>query len=95
MESPHKDLIIHLITQDLLYHHMIYGVQKHEVHIEFYPDFATAVLQLMGYAVEDQEDHLTDVYSQFMERASQLDTRNELQMKAWAEECYLALKRDE
>ena len=55
MESTQKDLIIHLIIQDLLYHRMIYGVQKHEVHIEFYPDLATAVLLLMGYAVDEQE----------------------------------------
>lgn len=92
MESPSKKLILHLIIQDLLYHHMVYGLQKHEVHIEFYPDFATAVLQLMGYAADDQEDRLTDVYSQFMDKAALLDNKDELQMHAWAEECYLALK---
>ena len=91
MESSTKALVLHLIVQDLLYHHMIYGLQKHEVHVEFYPDFATAVLQLMGYAPDEQEDHLTDIYSQFMDKAAQLDSKDELQIRAWAEECYLAL----
>ena len=91
MKTQHKDLILHLITQDLLYHRMIYGVQEHEVHIEFYPDLATAVLLLMGYAVENQEDQLSDIYNQFMAKVDGSELDSELQLKAWAEECYLAL----
>lgn len=91
MESTQKDLIIHLIIQDLLYHRMIYGVQKHEVHIEFYPDLATAVLLLMGYSNEDQEDSLTDMYNQFMGKVDGSELESDLQIRAWAEECYLAL----
>ncbi len=91
MKTQHKDLILHLITQDLLYHRMIYGVQKHEVHIEFYPDLATAVLQLMGYAVDEQKDHLNDTYNQFMAKVDGLETESDLQLKNWAEQCYLAL----
>ena len=91
MESTQKDLIIHLIIQDLLYHRMIYGVQKHEVHIEFYPDLATAVLLLMGYAVDEQEDSLTDMYNQFMGKVDGSELESDLQLRAWAEECYLAL----
>lgn len=91
MKTQHKDLILHLITQDLLYHRMIYGVQKHEVHIEFYPDLATAVLRLMGYAAENQEDRLSDIYNQFMAKVNVLESQDELQLQAWAEECFLAL----
>ncbi|GAB5526895.1 MAG: hypothetical protein Roseis2KO_47670 [Roseivirga sp.] len=91
MKTQHKDLILHLIIQDLLYHRMIYGIQKHEVHIEFYPDLATAVLQLMGYAIEAQEDYLSDIYNQFMAKVDVPELDSDLQVKAWAEECYLAL----
>lgn len=91
MDSTQKDLAIHLIIQDLLYHRMIYGVQKHEVHIEFYPDLATAVLQLMGYSVDNQADSLTDTYNQFMGKVDGSELESDLQVRAWAEECYLAL----
>jgi hypothetical protein len=91
MESTQKDLVIHLIIQDLLYHRMIYGVQKHEVHIEFYPDLASAVLQLMGHDMAAQEDSLTDTYNQFMGKVDGAELDSDLQVRAWAEECYLAL----
>lgn len=88
MESQQKDLIIHLIIQDLLYHRMIYGVQKHDVHIEFYPDLATVVLKLMGLHDEDEEDNLTDTYNRFMGRVDSHEYMGEEQARAWAEECY-------
>lgn len=91
MESTQKDLVIHLIIQDLLYHRMIYGVQKHEVHIEFYPDLASAVLQLMGHDMATQQDSLTDTYNQFMGKVDGAELDSDLQVRAWAEECYLAL----
>ena len=91
MESQQKDLIIHLIIQDLLYHRMIYGVQKHDVHIEFYPDLASVVLKLMGLYTEDEEDSLTDTYNQFMGRVDGHEYMGEQQARVWAEECYQAL----
>ena len=90
MQSQQKDLVIHLIIQDLLYHRMIYGVQKHDVHIEFYPDLASVVLQLMGHAEENAEDELTDTYNRFMGRVDGKDLNRE-QARSLAEECYLAL----
>ena len=90
MQSQQKDLVIHLIIQDLLYHRMIYGVQKHDVHIEFYPDLATAVLQLMGYTEETAEDELTDTYNRFMGRVDGQEL-DEAGARNLAEECYLAL----
>ena len=90
MQSQQKDLVIHLIIQDLLYHRMIYGVQKHDVHIEFYPDLASAVLQLMGYTEETAEDELTDTYNRFMGRVDGQEL-DEAGARNLAEECYLAL----
>ena len=90
MQSQQKDLVIHLIIQDLLYHRMIYGVQKHDVHIEFYPDLASAVLILMGYTEETAEDELTDTYNRFMGRVDGQDL-DEAGARSLAEECYLAL----
>ncbi len=90
MQSQQKDLVIHLIIQDLLYHRMIYAVQKHDVHIEFYPDIASAVLTLLGHNAE-QDDDLTDTYNGFMGRVDGQQELDKLQAKELAEECYLAL----
>lgn len=91
MESAQKDLVIHLIIQDLLYHRMIYGVQKHDVHIEYYPDFVTPVLRLLGHSEVESDDVLTDTYTRFMGRVDGAGDLNEELARVWAEECYLAL----
>ena len=91
MQSQQKDLVIHLIIQDLLYHRMIYAVQKHDVHIEFYPDIASAVLTLMGHNAETDDD-LTDLYNGFMGRVDGQETAlDKAEAAVLAEECYLAL----
>lgn len=90
MQSQQKDLVIHLIIQDLLYHRMIYAVQKHDVHIEFYPDIASAVLTLMGYNAET-DDELTDRYNQFMGRVDGQDGLGKPEAERLAEECFMAL----
>ena len=91
MQSQQKDLVIHLIIQDLLYHRMIYAVQKHDVHIEFYPDIASAVLTLMGHNAET-DDALTDLYNGFMGRVDgQENALDKAAAAVLAEECYLAL----
>ena len=77
MKTNHQ-LAYHLIMQDLLYHRMIYGVQKHDVHIEFYPDLATVVLQLLG--LDDGSDgELTDLYTGLMAKVEALGKEDELE----------------
>jgi len=90
MQSQQKDLVIHLIIQDILYHRMIYAVQKHDVHIEFYPDIASAVLTLLGHNAE-VDDELTDMYNGFMGRVDGQEALDNAEAEILAEECYLAL----
>lgn len=90
MQSQQKDLVIHLIIQDLLYHRMIYGVQKLDVHIEFYPDIASAVLTMLGHDIES-DDEITDVYNRFMGRVDGQEDLDVAGAELLAEECYLAL----
>ena len=77
MKTNHQ-LAHHLIMQDLLYHQMIYGVQKHDVHIEFYPDLATVVLQLLGLD-EGSDNELTDLYTGLMAKVEALGKEDELE----------------
>lgn len=53
-------------NEDILYHRMIYGLQEYEVHIEFYPDFISAILDLMGIQNEADINQLTDHYTAAM-----------------------------
>ena len=53
-----KEIALHLIGEDLKYHQMVHQCGPVEVHIEFFPDFATAVKNLLGQgdASDDWED---------------------------------------
>ena len=55
-----KSIALHLIAEDLKYHQMVAQCAAVEVHIEFFPDFATAVKSLLGH--EDADDEWEDRY---------------------------------
>lgn len=55
-----KEIALHLIAEDLKYHQMVAYSAAVEVNIEFFPDFATAVKNLLGQ--EDAGDDWEDRY---------------------------------
>ena len=86
-----EELILHLIQQDLLYHRMIYGVQQYEVHIEFYPDFISVILILMGIETESEVQRLTDIYTVSIGEMHEGMTNNRNEVVERARACYMKL----
>lgn len=70
---------------------MIYGLHRYDVHIEFYPDIASAVFKLLGVSDELNSEKLHDLYNRYMAKCRAVDFANDRQIELWAEECYEAL----
>ena len=69
MKNNEKDLqvALHLIEEDLKYHRLIRHLAEMDVHIEFYPDIASAVHMLLCSAHDEKEHELwTNQYVQLV-----------------------------
>ena len=65
-----KSIALHLIAEDLKYHQMVAYCAAVEVNIEFFPDFATAVKNLLGH--DSQDDSWEDRYVLAMQKVEKV-----------------------
>ena len=65
-----KSIALHLIGEDLKYHQMVAQCGPVEVHIEFFPDFASAVKHLLGHG--DEDDSWEDRYVMALQKGEKL-----------------------
>lgn len=62
-----QEIAQHLINEDIKYHKLVKHLAEVDVHIEFYPDIATAVQQLtVPNLSEDEQQEWTDRYVEMM-----------------------------
>ena len=62
-----QEIAFHLIQEDIKYHKLVKHLAEMDVHIEFYPDMATAVQKLLAPDLNDQGiQNWTDHYVQLM-----------------------------
>jgi len=85
-----KSIALHLIGEDLKYHQMVAQCAPVEIHIEFFPDFATAVKNLLGQA--DQDDSWEDRYVLALQKGERLMWGDTEGIRAVAEEVLAALQ---
>ena len=84
MNERDRKVALHLIAEDLKYHQMVAYYGAVEVHIEFFPDFATAVKDLLGQA--GQDDSWEDRYVIAMRKAENVMWGDKEGVKAVAAE---------
>ncbi len=85
----HKSIALHLIQEDLKYHQMVAYCGAVDVQIEFFPDFATAVKNLLGH--EEQDDRWEDRYVLAMQKVEKVMWGDKEGIRAVAEEVLEAL----
>lgn len=69
-----QDIALHLIKQDLKYHQLVNHLAKVDFHLEYHPDLATAVQQLLCPDIDQKkEEKWINKYVRAMSRAKQLD----------------------
>ena len=74
-----QEIAQHLINEDIKYHKLVKHLAEVDVHIEFYPDIATAVQQLTAPNLSEEEQQVwTDRYVEMMGRTEE-DTFKSLQ----------------
>jgi len=62
-----QEIAFHLIQEDIKYHRLVKHLAEMDVHIEFYPDIATAVQKLIAPDISVQKiEKWTDHYVQLM-----------------------------
>jgi len=62
-----KQIALLLIEEDLKYHRLVKHLAEMDVHIEFYPDIATAVLGLLWPNMDEREqENRTNQYVQLV-----------------------------
>lgn len=66
-------IALHLIKEDLKYHQLVGHLVQVELHLEFYPDLAGAVQQLLQPGLDDQElERWTNKYTREMRQAQDI-----------------------
>ena len=69
MVNP-ESIALYLIKEDLKYHQLVGHLVVVDVHLEFYPDLAGAVQELLQPGLDDQElEHWTNKYTREMRQA--------------------------
>lgn len=62
-----QEIAQHLINEDIKYHKLVKHLAEADVHLEFYPDIATAVQHLTAPNLsEDEQQAWTDRYVERM-----------------------------
>lgn len=65
-----QEIAQHLINEDIKYHKLVNHLAAMDVHIEFYPDIATAVQVLLAPDLtEAEQQNWTDRYVEVMGKA--------------------------
>ena len=79
--NPH-DIALHLIKEDLKYHQLIHQLGSVDLHLEHYPDMASAVAQLLVKDFSDQaQQQWTDQYVLGMSKAREIAWKNQEQVE--------------
>lgn len=87
-----KTLALHLIKEDLKYHQMVAQCSGVEIHIEFFPDLASAVKTLLGQAAEGSD--WEDKYVLGIGLASNTDFGDQIQIEKVASDLLKKLIND-
>ncbi len=66
-----QEIAQHLINEDIKYHKLVKHLAAMDVHLEFYPDIATAVQQLTAPGLSEEEEQVwTDQYVEMIGSSS-------------------------
>ena len=76
------EIALHLIKEDLKYHQLVHQLSEVDLHLEHYPDIASAVAQLLVKDLTDKaQQQWTDQYVLGMSKAREIAWKDDVQIE--------------